>query len=324
MSATLSITVDPRMELLAAIQLLAGYGNLVKQETPYKARMREYFSPYTDESAVQIFHAIIQEGTYSDAYPDFALRLSDPPQLTLEEPFREYTETAFRGRSLEFLEAARSFAVASDFSTFFNGESQFYDKLIEDCHSTLGKCNNTRIIEAYFGINEVAYTVILCPLLEGGVGSRLTDDADALHTFSIIGSTLYDKPILSIQPELAALIWHELSHSFVNPLTAKYRALIQHSHALFSLLRETLGKYGYNSWETCVNEHVIRAVTTRLVWNQIGSDAGEVALKKETKAGFPFVKSLCEKLEEYEANRAEYATLDCFYPQLLEVFEEQA
>ena len=74
-----------------------------------------------------------------------------------------------------------------------------------------------------------------------------------------------------------------------------------------------------------MNEHVIRAVTTRLVWNQIGSDAGEVALKKENEGGvFHSSRVLCEKLEEYEANRAEYATLDCFYPQLLEVFEEQA
>ena len=93
MSTTLSITVDPRMELLAAIQLLAGYGNLVKaRDTIQSEDAGRTFSPYTDESAVQIFHAIIQEGTYSDAYPDFALRLSDPPQLTLEEPFREYTE----------------------------------------------------------------------------------------------------------------------------------------------------------------------------------------------------------------------------------------
>ena len=319
--SALDIRVDPRIELLAAVQLLAGYENLAKQESPYKTRLRDYFSPYAKTQAVRIFEDIIKESTYSDAYPDFALRLSDPPELSEHAPFHEYIDTAFRGRTHEFLDATRSFAAKSNFTCFFNREVPFYHHLIESCRETLGKCDDIRIIGDYFGLRKVAHSVILSPLMEGGVGLRLKNQAGQLQAFCVVGPTLYGKPIRSSQVDLSELIWHELSHPFVNPVTAKYETLLRESEDLFAPLRERLGNYGYRSWKTCVNEHVIRAITTRIATIQLGAQVGEDALRREMESGFPYVGALYQRLEEYEANRERFPDLESFYPNLMGAFK---
>jgi hypothetical protein len=71
-----------------------------------------------------------------------------------------------------------------------------------------------------------------------------------------------------------------------------------------------------------VNEHIVRAVTTRLVYREIGSEAGEQALRSEKERGFAYVQELCESLAGYEKQRDAYLTLVDFYPELIGVLRK--
>lgn len=52
---SLRVTVDPRIELLAVVQLLSGYRFLTRYDVSYKRDVIEYFSPHKNHPAVRLF-----------------------------------------------------------------------------------------------------------------------------------------------------------------------------------------------------------------------------------------------------------------------------
>ena len=74
--------------------------------------------------------------------------------------------------------------------------------------------------------------------------------------------------------------------------------------------------FGYTDWETSLNEHIIRALTSRFSYLE-NNLSGKNALLKEKEDGFIYIDKLFEKLEEYEDNRDKYPTIDSFYPELI-------
>jgi hypothetical protein len=64
-----SVAVDPRIELMTAIQLLAGYPILTSHFTPYRSDVAEYFAPYRAHQAVAYFDTLFDSGFAFDAVP---------------------------------------------------------------------------------------------------------------------------------------------------------------------------------------------------------------------------------------------------------------
>jgi hypothetical protein len=88
-------------------------------------------------------------------------------------------------------------------------------------------------------------------------------------------------------------------------------------------LGEVMRRQAYGNWESTVNEHIVRAVTTRLAYLHYGAEAGDRALRGEQERGFIHVAALCAALERYEAARDTYPTLNDFYPELLAALPAQ-
>ncbi|TFH64771.1 MAG: DUF4932 domain-containing protein, partial [Candidatus Zixiibacteriota bacterium] len=78
----------------------------------------------------------------------------------------------------------------------------------------------------------------------------------------------------------------------------------------------------YGDWETCVAEHILRAVNVRMTYREKGQNAGDNALQSHRRMGFAYIEALCKKLEEYEKQRDKYPTLESFFPELISVFKQ--
>ncbi|MDR7855173.1 DUF4932 domain-containing protein [Tissierella sp.] len=76
----------------------------------------------------------------------------------------------------------------------------------------------------------------------------------------------------------------------------------------------------YNIWETCLNEHIIRALTSRFTY-LTDKDEGLELLRQEKEKGFIYVEALFHKLEIYENNTDTYTTIEDFYPELLSALD---
>jgi hypothetical protein len=91
---------------------------------------------------------------------------------------------------------------------------------------------------------------------------------------------------------------------------------------LFEPIKKDMEKLAYGDWNTCVKEHVIRAVNIRLNELHLGSLRSWFFLKIELKRGFIYIEPLIEKLKEFEIQRDKNnITFLEFYPELLNVLE---
>lgn len=167
------------------------------------------------------------------------------------------------------------------------------------------------------------YNIILSPLIMGGYGPKVKTADGKTKVYGIIGPI---RSNMSGDIEFSTeyvrdIVLHEFSHSFVNPITTKNIDEVNKYKSLYKPISEIMKKQAYADWETCVNEHIVRAVTTRIAYIYEGEAAGEKALKYEKSNGFIYIDNLCEKLKYFEENKNNYASFEEFYPELIEVFK---
>jgi hypothetical protein len=340
-SHSLNVTVDPRIELLAVVQFLSNYdqrtGLITKFDFPYKKEVKEYFSPYKDHPAVKLFEKMSADGFSFDAPPAAMLCLSDPPNLRLEVPFTPYLKQRaggwfFLGRVprgekklKKFVEELRDFAQKTNFMAFFDAHKETFSKSVADAQKKMEGIDYTGTLENYYGLRNHSYDIILAPLFHpGGFGPRVKRVENVYDIYNICGPHGVEDgiPVFGTREGFQQLAWHEFSHSFVNPITERYEKQIAKYSSLFDHIAEKMKKQAYPDWETCVREHIVRAVSTRLAYREGGKEAGEEALQYEKSQGFAYVEALCNRLEQYENHRDKYPTFVDFYPQLIDVFKE--
>ena len=352
---SLNITVDPRIELLAVVQFLSGYGErtglISRYDFPYKADVSEYFSSYKNHPAVKLFAEMSLSGFSFDAPPDAMLHLSNPPELTLLVSFTRYLKRRAGGEEKleKFIQELRDFAQKTNFTSFFEAHKGTYSKLVSDTYGRMQGVDFIATLENYYGMKQLSYNIILAPLFHpGGFGPRVDPEGSSgpvlnfikslqylifnkwsgksYEIYNICGPTSVENgiPSFGTQESFRQLAWHEFGHSFVNPLSESFKNRIKISEysSLFKPIREKMEKEGYSNWETCVNEHIVRAVTARLTFIHFGKLAGEDELRDQKSWGFIYIESLCKKLEEYEIRRDKYPALADFFPELLDVFKE--
>ena len=352
---SLNITIDPRIELLAVVQFLSGYGErtglITRYDFPYKADVSEYFSAYKNHPAVKLFEEMSVSGFSFDAPPDAMLHLSNPPELTLQVPFTQNLKRRAGGqeRLEKFIQELRDFAQKTNFTSFFEAHKGTYSKLVSDTYGKMQGVDFISTLENYYGMKQLSYNIILAPLFHpGGFVPRIDREGGSNPIFNFIKSLQYlifnqwsgksyeiynicgptgvenGIPSFGTQEGFRQLAWHEFGHSFVNPLSEslKNRIKISEYSSLFMPIREKMEKEGYSNWETCVNEHIVRAITARLTFIHFGKQAGEDELRDQKSRGFVYIDPLCKKLEEYEIRRDKYPAFADFFQELLKVFEE--
>lgn len=155
----------------------------------------------------------------------------------------------------------------------------------------------------------------------GGYGISVEDDGSN-NIFSIIGPTVVQNSL----PDFGSRSWfdnlqqHEFSHSFVNPMTDKFYDLAEKYSELYNNIETDMKKQAYGSWYDTLNEHIIRAITTRFAYLESRED-GDSTLALEKSRGFRYLDALLEKLNEYEDSRSKYPTFEAFYPELLSALD---
>lgn len=132
---------------------------------------------------------------------------------------------------------------------------------------------------------------------------------------------LDDIPIFGDEQSFKSLVLHEFGHSFINPLTQKYSEEINTYANLYFPIEAQMKQISYGVWETCVNEHLLRAIDANRIHKEGGDTLYQTAIKAEKTQGFFYIEALAEKMAEYENNRDLYKDFETFYPEIIKVFE---
>lgn len=321
----LHISIDPRMELLTATQLVSN-ATMVDRTKACSQEAIAYFKPFSSEEAVTLSSYLEENYTFgADAPPEFMLHLSQVPELEQQIPFTE--RLLERGGSAENLEqyrvALKRFAEVSNFEDFWNSRIPLYNQILDLTIAEMGEIDLVKVLENYYNETQASYNLILSPAFAGGYGPRIPNENSKLDIYACITTWFEKEGIPYMDREsLQNYIWHEWGHSFVNPLTEKYRDRVNVSEKLLEPIAKKRAGKAYPYWYMSVNEHIIRAIHIRLLELYADSQQAKKMLDNEFGMRFIYVIPLIEKLKEFEKQRDEKGiTFSEFYPELLNLFD---
>lgn len=346
---SLSIEVDPRIELYAVVLYLGPFRGLKNKDGAIEARIvtaldfayrREVdqrFSPFKEHQAVKLYGEMATQGLFRFGHPPgVMLHLSDPPGLEERIPVDDFlVKMAGDRKKLDaFIQAMRGFGRDTDFMSFFGDHGAFYQMLTESYRKNM-EWDYVEDLEAYYGERQDAYHLILAPLFHpGGFGPRIKTADGRYAAYAVIGPKTVkdDRPDFGSGDAMRRLCWHEFSHSFVNVLTEAYLEPLRdpvgrlESRKLPAPVIEGIKAAGLWDIHLCdqASEYVVRGVTTRLAVKRLGPDRGAEALEREKKEGFVDLEAICKSLERYEGHRDKYPALKDYFPQLIATFRELA
>ena len=323
----LNISIDPRMEILAAIHSLSSNADLSNRNLPYSGEILNYFESFSSHEAVNFTESLLQNYGFSyDAPVAFMLHLSQPSELERNVVFSEYIlKRSGEGDNLEqYRKAIKQFADASNFEAFWNSKIPFYNQILDMTVAEIGRMgiDFVKMMEDYFNETQDSYNVIITPAFYGGKGVFVSNLNDKDVFYACLSTTNMRDGIPYLNANnLLFYIWHEYGHFFVNPLTENYSDRVASVATLFEPIKSFMSEQTYVNWETCVNEHIIRAVNIRLV-EMLDPNQSKALLENELRNRFVYIEPLVEKLKDFENNRDKSKiTFSEFFPELLNVLD---
>jgi hypothetical protein len=326
-----NIYVDPRLELLAAVQINAEYPFLSPLSFKYKDNMKTYFSKFKNHKVVGIFNELFNKGFSYDGPAQLITHLSNDLELQADYTDKLRPMITYKEYSL-FVGALKDYYEVTNFQSFYNDHITLYQKIVNDVAERV-KENKIDRLEEFFGYSQNSYNIILSPVsINGGYGLRKDGD-NGYDCLAVVGALEVIENMPQFYPKVSyagytcdyifpMLIWHEFAHSYVNPLTEKFIDNVNKYSYLFDPLSEHLSQQGYGSWESFINEQIIEAIVSKIVSENISVEGAKInlLLDKEHK-GLVYLDILYQKLGQYANNRKKYITFKdlCMFSQFIRI-----
>lgn len=318
------VSVDSRIELMGVVQVLADYFVVTPYTSNYKQDVIDYFSAYRNHPAVQGFKNLSEIGFGFEAVPAVMLCLTDPPELGQRNPFpRTAIERTGDQQAIErWIENLRDFARSSQFMKFYNNHTNTYTAIVRSTEPHVEKALSA--LQTYSGMALSRCSLILGLLLHDGGFATTLEHPEGVQNIAIIGPTapVNGMPVFGPANRIAGLTWHEFSHTFVNALTPAHWDTLRLYESLYAPIAKQLTDQAYPDWQTAVNEHIIVAITVRLLAIEQGQEAAALELQKQKDKGFIYAEALVSRLIEFENSREQCPTLADFFPRLISVFKD--
>ena len=265
--------VDKRVELLSVVFRLAGnfeYNDDVYRS--YVSDIHSHFDKYKDHPLI-VFATEMRDknGVSFDAVQAMAIHLEQPPSLN---PVISFSSTVPEGRwgqdnANKFVSLLKQFYTDAKCEEFFAKHEGLY-KIAQERFMPVYEALDVNWFNQYYGVQpEGSQNIIIGLGLGGGnYGPKVKYPDGKEDTYAIMGTWLIDStnnPFYKVENCLPTLI-HEFNHSYVNHLTAKYEKEFELSGAkLFDIVKTSMGNQHYNSWQTMMNEALVRASVIRYI-----------------------------------------------------------
>jgi hypothetical protein len=325
---TLEISVDPRIELVAAVSYLAGgrEGWTPRSESSYRTAMKAWAEPHRSHPAVARFRAI--EG-FAYSYPAQAIvHFGPPPALEPIEPVPQDAIDAIGGRRAmdAWVRSLRDFARDTRYMAFYRTQQPRFDKMIVRARASIGEVDIVGPFERFYGLSPQRYSLILAPnILAGAFGPNVALPDGRRHFYNIQGAAgLVDDVLDFGEPaSIASLGWHEFGHTVVNTLNAAQSAKLDSSASLYETIAEDMRAAAYTTWPIAANEALVRANTLHLCRTVFAGGDAIACIESQltnSKRFDSYVYRIADfRAVYYERNRGKWPTYADFHPIDLQV-----
>jgi hypothetical protein len=212
------------------------------------------------------------------------------------------------------------FAVETKFYRFFEEQIPFYRRLLSWQVERLGTFDEVHAIEEFYGSKQDGYCLFLLPLDISSKGINVLRDSHKTDAYFLCGCPELSAKSLRSKLDFTCLCWHEFGHTFVNPLTWKYRDLVAKYSAFYGPIQYVRYE-GYPNWGVAINEQIVRASSVFIASKEFGPDGEAKALSGELGAYFLYTPTIFHALKRYDQNRATYPTFESYLPELMKSFD---
>lgn len=322
-------TVDPRVEVLAITMWLSGSYPSPADST-YKLEVWNRFRKFKSHPAVMalkkaksIYPDFTEVGTQLDGWPK--------PRVRDTKLTRHWKEILGSNSFDAYFKALPGFIKDSGFEEFFKQNESDYKRMSAEFISAIKRENVGNVLSGFYrykgGRQAPKFQIYLEPLNGWGAHAILKDEDIAQSKTNLViqyqlgyldGDQALDLPVtFKNSRSVASLAWHEGSHVYVAPIFARYRPEIAKLDRLFN--REDLASQNISTWEYCLNENVVRAITAVLILQTSGEKAYDRELDVQTKQRkFIYTGIIAELIRNDYFKSSAYANFDEFFPKILE------
>ena len=297
----LKFKVDPRIEFLQTLFLLAGNPYINSQSLDYKLAILERYSEYKEHPLMEEFFGLALKIFDSIDGPIFFT-----VQLTNDFRLRNDIDNApWDGNENidHLLQVMQALATEMDYAHFFNSRSEMYLNTLQLTKMNLTDFDEKRRLIDYYREegSKYEFIVILNFLGYGNFGPRIqVKNKKELYAVISPSFTAGTIPYFDLY-EIHYLVWHEFSHSFVNPEIDKHAAEFAEIKHLYEPIRAAMRGQAYHTWDVTLKEHLVRAVTCRLAADKYGEDyAHWNYVQTEKGVKYIYLPKMLNILKKYE------------------------
>lgn len=330
-----AVVVDGRVELLSMVARLAGFPeyNEPAAASLYTAEADRYFAAHREHPAVKALKELRSvHGVSFDAVPSLALHLTEVPELEERLPFEKSPERLDTRWKLEptraFLKELRAFATVSKADVWIKGSEGTWKSARERLAAKLGKSTYPAWMARFFGEDQPKSIAVVAGLFCGprnyGVGVRLGESVEEFRP--VLGCTTFDAAGLPtferVNDELFA---HELAHSYANRIVDVFGFDLDLVGAsLLGLNPDAMRKQAYTTPRILMYETLVRSVVIQGVKELSSPEAAGLVAVRDFELGFTWVPDAAKALNDYVANKSQYATLRDYMPNWTAALEHTA
>ncbi len=308
----MNISVDPRIELLTTIQYLSGSRYVMKDKMGYADSINTWFASYKSHPVIEHYRQLEKKGFSFDLPPTWFMLFESVPLLNKIYSVQAYEENSMKarmeyvGKPVDidlFISEVNDFAIQSRFDMFFAGKTAFYQAQLVKADSLIRETNTVDSMIDWYGYRFNSYSFIVSPLQGySGYGPTLVNSEGGIDLYCItaLQGSASDK---YAKYEMAYLLYHEFSHSYLNLLIDIYYSQLYKAKRLFRPIKHRMTEQAYGNWWITLDEHYVRASTQRLLQNNALTRDLVLNNDNETSQGFIYIDYIYNGLLRYEAER---------------------
>lgn len=305
-SGMLRISIDPRIELLAVIQYTSG-SKMAHRGGSYAGAIGEWFAEYQNHPVMQRLRDMEECGYVYDLPVSCFLRFEDCALQKISFNWDSTMETmnlqrlecvSQTGPLEEFYDLVRDFALKSDFAGFYASQREYFQRRVDEAANALNQYPDMIAhMVAWYGYSHTSYNLVISPLADGGYGPAMVDAEGGIHAFCVADINCSDFDETKLR-QVSSWLFHEFSHSYVNPLVDKHWDMFESGEYIYELLQDKM-YHAYSSWWVVVAEHLVRVNDHRLGELYFNLEPGR-ALQSEVDSGFIFIRAAYDAIRQYE------------------------
>lgn len=318
------ITVDKRTTILSIIEILSEY----KERYPrllstygnknYIEEVQTEFKEYQNSPIIKKFNVLLQQYDFSFSRP-IRLFLELEEDLTFDESKKhEFLLNYNDIQMISLLKSISSFAQEIGFDNFYKKQENRFHLYINNVYEQLKESSIYSFLQKYYGVPISKKLVVnLIPWRTYGCYGTQNEDTIFTHLCCHHSSTKEEDmyPVDASLFNYDAFLFHEFSHSFINPIVDTYLPLKENIDLFSNFSR--LHEIGYGSNDSIVKDYLVRAVTQRYLYHT-NSNYLEKQRELDMSFGFEEMDDFIELFIDYELKRNQYINFENYFKEFVQ------